>query len=161
MQRGTAPEVSFMNKHSSIFPALMIAALGAGACSDKDNSGRATDGGLDGALLRDGAAGATTASGGAGGLGGGMGGLAGGTGGPGGGGAGGLPDAAGVGDAGVLIPLTDAEILHVAVTANTGEVAEGQLAVTRATNVNVKAFATQMVADHSAAKTAGTATAAA
>jgi putative membrane protein len=47
--------------------------------------------------------------------------------------------------------LDDPEILHVALTANQGEVAEGQVAVTRASSTKVQAFAEMMVNDHSEA----------
>jgi putative membrane protein len=45
---------------------------------------------------------------------------------------------------------TDGQILAFASTANKGEIAEGKLAETKATNAKVKAFARQMVADHTA-----------
>jgi putative membrane protein len=45
---------------------------------------------------------------------------------------------------------TDAQILAFASAANKGEIAEGKLAETKATNPKVKAFARQMVTDHSA-----------
>lgn len=50
---------------------------------------------------------------------------------------------------------TDGQILAFATTANTGEIAEGRLAQTKATNAKVKAFARQMVTDHSAMLTEG------
>jgi len=43
---------------------------------------------------------------------------------------------------------TDAQILAFASAANKGEIAEGKLATTKATNPKVKAFARVMVADH-------------
>ena len=43
---------------------------------------------------------------------------------------------------------TDAQILAFATAANKGEIAEGKLATTKATNPKVKAFARVMVADH-------------
>ena len=45
---------------------------------------------------------------------------------------------------------TDAQILAFASTANRGEIAQGKLAETKATNPKVKAFARQMVTDHTA-----------
>jgi len=45
---------------------------------------------------------------------------------------------------------TDGQILAFASTANKGEIAEGKLAETKATNAKVKAFARQMVTDHTA-----------
>jgi putative membrane protein len=48
-------------------------------------------------------------------------------------------------DAGLL---TDAQIIGVANAANTGEITEGNLALTKSTNTAVKAFATMMVNDH-------------
>jgi putative membrane protein len=45
---------------------------------------------------------------------------------------------------------TDAQILAFATAANKGEIAEGKLAETKATNPKVKAFGRQMVTDHSA-----------
>jgi len=50
---------------------------------------------------------------------------------------------------------TDGQILAFASTANKGEIAEGKLAETKATNAKVKAFARQMVADHTAMLTEG------
>ncbi|MFL5615548.1 MAG: DUF4142 domain-containing protein [Gemmatimonadaceae bacterium] len=52
---------------------------------------------------------------------------------------------------------TDGQILAFAAAANRGEIAEGKLATTKATNPKVKAFARQMVADHSAMLTEGNA----
>lgn len=52
---------------------------------------------------------------------------------------------------------TDAQILAFASAANKGEIAEGKLAESKATNPKVKAFARQMVADHSAMLTQGNA----
>ncbi len=49
--------------------------------------------------------------------------------------------------------LTDARILHIVITANTGEIAEGQLALTRATAAAVLSFADEMVTEHGAANT--------
>ena len=46
--------------------------------------------------------------------------------------------------------LTDAEVAHVAVTANTIDVELGKLAESRTSNAEVKRFATMMVRDHSA-----------
>jgi putative membrane protein len=51
---------------------------------------------------------------------------------------------------------TDAQILAFATAANKGEIAEGKLATTKATNPKVKAFARQMVADHTAMLNEGT-----
>jgi len=45
---------------------------------------------------------------------------------------------------------TDGQILAFATAANKGEIAEGKLAETKATNPKVKAFARQMVTDHTA-----------
>jgi putative membrane protein len=45
---------------------------------------------------------------------------------------------------------TDGQIFAFASAANNGEIAEGKLAQTRATNAKVKAFARQMVTDHQA-----------
>jgi len=45
---------------------------------------------------------------------------------------------------------TDGQILAFATVANKSEIAEGKLATTKATNPKVKAFARQMVTDHSA-----------
>lgn len=45
---------------------------------------------------------------------------------------------------------TDGQILAFAGAANKGEIAEGKLATTKATNAKVKAFARQMVTDHTA-----------
>jgi putative membrane protein len=50
---------------------------------------------------------------------------------------------------------TDGQILAFASTANKGEIAEGKLAETKATNAKVKAFARQLVTDHSAMLTEG------
>jgi putative membrane protein len=50
---------------------------------------------------------------------------------------------------------TDAQILAFASAANRGEISEGKLAETKATNPKVKAFARQMVTDHSAMLTEG------
>jgi putative membrane protein len=52
---------------------------------------------------------------------------------------------------------TDGQILAFAAAANRGEIAEGKLASTKATNPKVKAFARQMVTDHSAMLTEGNA----
>jgi putative membrane protein len=48
-------------------------------------------------------------------------------------------------------PLTDAQAMTVLVTANQGEIMEAQIALTRATNPAVKAFAQTMITDHTAA----------
>jgi putative membrane protein len=45
---------------------------------------------------------------------------------------------------------TDGQILAFAAVANKSEISEGKLAVTKATNAKVKAFARQMVTDHTA-----------
>ena len=50
---------------------------------------------------------------------------------------------------------TDGQILAFAATANKGEIAEGKLAETKATNPKVKAFARQLVTDHTAMLTEG------
>jgi putative membrane protein len=52
---------------------------------------------------------------------------------------------------------TDAQIVAYAATANRGEIAEGKLATTKATNPKVKAFARQMVTDHTAMLSEGNA----
>ena len=51
---------------------------------------------------------------------------------------------------------TDAQILAFAAAANKGEIAEGKLAETKATNAKVKAFGRQMVTDHTAMLHEGT-----
>ena len=51
--------------------------------------------------------------------------------------------------------LTDAQIAHVVITANSGEVDLGNLAKDKAQNADVKAFANDMVKDHSAANEKG------
>jgi putative membrane protein len=51
--------------------------------------------------------------------------------------------------------LTDAQIAHVVMTANSGEVDLGNLAKDKAENADVKAFANDMVTDHSAANEKG------
>jgi putative membrane protein len=51
--------------------------------------------------------------------------------------------------------LTDAQILEVANTANTGEVTQGTVAETRASSDAVKSFAKHMVTDHGASKRQG------
>ncbi len=50
---------------------------------------------------------------------------------------------------------TDGQILAFTATANKGEIAEGKLAETKATNAKVKAFARQLVTDHTAMLTEG------
>jgi putative membrane protein len=50
---------------------------------------------------------------------------------------------------------TDGQILAFTSTANKGEIAEGKVAETKATNAKVKAFARQMVTDHQAMLTEG------
>src|SRR5437764_6926278 len=52
---------------------------------------------------------------------------------------------------------TDGQILAFAAAANRGEIAEGKLATTKATNPKVKAFARQMVTDHTAMLSEGNA----
>jgi putative membrane protein len=52
---------------------------------------------------------------------------------------------------------TDGQILAFTATANKGEIAEGKLATTKATNAKVKAFARQMVTDHTAMLSEGNA----
>lgn len=47
--------------------------------------------------------------------------------------------------------LSDEQILGIAMTANSSEVDEGQLALTKASRADVRAFAQEMVTDHSAA----------
>lgn len=59
----------------------------------------------------------------------------------------------GAGGDGVEDALTDARILHVVITANSGEVAEGQLALTRAMDPSVVSFADEMVMEHGASNT--------
>lgn len=51
---------------------------------------------------------------------------------------------------------TDGQILAFATAANRGEIAEGKLAETKATNAKVKAFGRQMVTDHTAMLHEGT-----
>lgn len=51
---------------------------------------------------------------------------------------------------------TDGQILAFATAANKGEIAEGKLAETKATNPKVKAFARQLVADHTTLLNEGT-----
>jgi putative membrane protein len=51
---------------------------------------------------------------------------------------------------------TDGQILAFAAVANRSEISEGKLAETKATNAKVKAFARQMVADHTAMLNEGT-----
>lgn len=51
---------------------------------------------------------------------------------------------------------TDGQILGFTATANKGEIAEGKLAETKATNAKVKAFARQLVTDHTAMLSEGT-----
>jgi putative membrane protein len=51
---------------------------------------------------------------------------------------------------------TDGQILAFAAVANKSEISEGKLAVTKATNAKVKAFARQMVTDHTAMLNEGT-----
>ena len=46
---------------------------------------------------------------------------------------------------------TQAQVLHVLVTANKGEVEDGKVAMTKASHARVKEFAEHMVRDHSAA----------
>jgi len=57
-------------------------------------------------------------------------------------------------------PLTDAQILQVAHVANAGEIAQGKLALEKATDPRVKQLATMMVADHTDADAKGAALAA-
>jgi putative membrane protein len=64
-----------------------------------------------------------------------------------------IPFLLGPAAAGVQAPpsdLTDPEVAHVAVTANTIDIELAQLAQTRMTNPAVKQFAATMIADHSA-----------
>jgi putative membrane protein len=44
--------------------------------------------------------------------------------------------------------LTDAEIAHIVVTANTADIENGNLAKTKASNEDVRGFAQRMIADH-------------
>jgi putative membrane protein len=57
-------------------------------------------------------------------------------------------DAAPADDGGIR---RDSQILHILLTANTGEVEQGQLAQLKATRENVRSFGVLMVSDHSAA----------
>lgn len=57
----------------------------------------------------------------------------------------------GAGGEGGAAELTDARILHIVITANTGEINEAQVAVTRASNAAVLSFAEEMVTEHNAA----------
>ena len=65
---------------------------------------------------------------------------------------GGGGDAAGAGGGSALAALSDAQILLVLDTLNQGEVEEAYAALPRLTSVDVKAFAQQMVTDHSEAR---------
>lgn len=56
---------------------------------------------------------------------------------------------------GAVTNLSDAQVLHVMDTANTGEVAEAQIAADRAQSTAVRNFAQMMIANHSAAKDKG------
>lgn len=73
------------------------------------------------------------------------------------GGAGGDDDgaagSAGAGGAG--IELTDAQILHVTAVANQGEIEQGTVAMARAQNAEVDAYAAMMVTEHGAALSNG------
>ncbi|HSU39342.1 MAG TPA: DUF4142 domain-containing protein [Polyangiaceae bacterium] len=55
------------------------------------------------------------------------------------------------GEGGAVAQLSDGEILDVASTANQGEVAEAQVAITRASATAVHDFAQMMITDHTAA----------
>lgn len=55
------------------------------------------------------------------------------------------------GSGGEVVMLTDAEILQIAIVANDGEVAEGELAIAKASHDTVKAFAQDMIDDHTVA----------
>jgi predicted outer membrane protein len=55
------------------------------------------------------------------------------------------------GGGGAAVALSDAEIAGVAAAINNAEIAQGQLALTRATNENVLDFANQMIDSHSEA----------
>lgn len=62
---------------------------------------------------------------------------------------------AGVGDGGAAAgALTDSQILGVVFVANQGEIQEGQLAVTKASKADVRAFGQQMVTEHTASNNA-------
>lgn len=63
----------------------------------------------------------------------------------------GAPGTGGAGGEGGAAPLTDARILHVVITANTGEVGLAQIAITRATASAVASFADEMASEHGAA----------
>jgi predicted outer membrane protein len=65
----------------------------------------------------------------------------------------GAPGMGGAGGEGGAAPLTDARVLHIVITANTGEVNVAQVAVTRATDPAVLSFAEEMVSEHGAAVT--------
>jgi len=74
-----------------------------------------------------------------------------GTGGVDGGGAPATAGAGGAGGEGGAAALTDARILHVVITVNTGEVSLAQLAIMRATAATVASFADEMATEHGTA----------
>lgn len=55
------------------------------------------------------------------------------------------------GSGGEVAMLTDAQILQIAIVANEGEVAEGEVAAAKASHDTVKAFAQEMIDDHTQA----------
>lgn len=59
---------------------------------------------------------------------------------------------AGVTLPGATIQLSDAQVMHVANTLNSGEITEAQQASERAQSASVRQFADQMIADHTAAR---------
>jgi putative membrane protein len=144
---------------------LASAALVSVACSSDDNKASG-DGGTDGSSVETGGkSGIDASTGGSGasstGGKGGSGGSAGSSGGSGGavivvdGGAGtGNTDAGDASADGGIVALSDAQILDVIDTANAGEVAQGMVGTSRAQSVDVKAFATEMVTQHTAARAA-------
>ncbi len=133
-----------MDVHSSVrvrlaLTGLALALTGTSACGDDDNS--PADGGLAGQGGNGGTTGGSTGGAGTSGTTG--------TSGAGGSGTGGSGTADAGADAGVQ--LSDAQIASIMMTANTGEVQEGQLASSRTTASSVRDFSDRMVTDHAKA----------